>query len=290
MASPYKHVAAKRLNDLIARYNLKYVKLDLTTVFNAYGESPGCYAEGHDHKTWAESLDGIYEGIKDVTDAAYREHPDVVLDLTFELWGQKHVIDYGLLAAGDLDWLSNVSDDSPEDAGPRAARTLLYLRSLAIPAETMLIGNLQAETAPIEERLATAMGAGPLFLGDLRKLTPDEQDWYGGRIRWFKALRRAVPLNEGFFPLGSWMQPGAATWDGYARLARQGEGLIVLFKNDSGVRGVEVKLPAFPDGKFMVRSEMSGKTLGTYSGSQFQAGIEFPLPSEYQVEILEIRK
>ena len=290
MASPYRQIAAKRLNDLIARYNLKYVKLDLTTVFNAYGESPGCYAEGHDHKTWAESLDGIYEGIKYVTDAAYREHPDVVLDLTFELWGQKHVIDYGLLAAGDLDWLSNVSDASPGDAGPRAARTLLYLRSLAIPAETMLIGNLQADKAPIEERLATAMGAGPLLLGDLRKLTPDEQDWYGERIRWFKALRRAVPLNEGFFPLGSWMQPGAATWDGYARLGRQGEGLIVLFRNDSGARSAEVKLPAFPDGAFTVRSEMSGRAVGTYSGSQFREGIEFPLPAKYQVEILEIRK
>jgi len=290
MASPYKRVAAKRLNDLITRYNLKYVKLDLTTVFNAYGESPGCYAEGHDHKTWAESLDGIYEGINYVTDAAYREHPDVVLDLTFELWGQKHVIDYGLLAAGDLDWLSNVSDASPDDAGPRAARTLLYLRSLAIPTETMLIGNLQADKAPIEERLATALGAGPLFLGDLRRLTPGELDWYGERIRWFKSLRRAVPLSEGFFPLGSWMQPGAATWDGYARLGRQGEGLIVLFKNDSGAGSAEVKLPAFPEGKFTVRSEMSGEALGTYSGSQFQSGIEFPLPAKYQVEILEIRK
>jgi alpha-galactosidase len=290
LASPYKRVAAKRLNDLISRYNLKYVKLDLTTVFNAYGESPGCYAEGHDHGTWAESLDGIYEGIKYVTDAAYREHPDVVLDLTFELWGQKHVIDYGLLAAGDLDWLSNVNDALPGDAGPRAARTLLYLRSLAIPAETMLIGNLQADRAPIEERLATAMGSGPLFLGDLRKLTPDEQDWYGARIRWFKALRRAVPLNEGFFPLGSWTQPGEAAWDGFARLGRQGEGLIVLCKNGSGAKSVDVQLPVFPDGEFTVRSEVSGQALGTFSGSQFRAGIEFPLPEKGQVEILEIRK
>jgi alpha-galactosidase len=154
----------------------------------------------------------------------------------------------------------------------------------------MLIGNLQADKAPIEERLATAMGSGPLLLGDLRKLTPDEQDWYGERIRWFKALRRAVPLNEGFFPLGSWMQPGAATWDGYARLGRQGEGLVVLFRNDSGARSAEVKLPAFPDGAFTVRSQMSGRAVGTYSGSQFREGIEFPLPAKYQVEILEIRK
>ena len=112
-----------------------------------------------------------------MTDQIYRDHPGVLLDLTFELWGQKHIIDYGLLAAGDLDWLSNVEDGTPGSAGPRQARTLLYLRSLAIPAETMLIGNLQAEMSPIEERLATAMGAGPLFLGDLRKLTAEQHAW-----------------------------------------------------------------------------------------------------------------
>ena len=112
LASPYRDWAAKRINELIKRHNLRYVKIDLTTVFNAYGEAPGCYAQGHYHRNWAESLGGIYEGMQYVTDQIYREHPDVLLDLTFELWGQKHIIDYGLLDAGDLDWMSNVDDTS----------------------------------------------------------------------------------------------------------------------------------------------------------------------------------
>jgi alpha-galactosidase len=259
-------------------------------VFNAYGESPGCYAQGHDHSSWAESLERIYEGIQYVTDHIYSEHPEVLLDLTFELWGQKHIIDYGLLAAGDLDWLSNVDDGTPGAAGPRQARTLLYLRSLAIPSETMLIGNLQAEMASIEDRLATAMGAGPLFLGDLRKLTPEQQDWYGEKIRWFKALRKGVPLLEGFFPLGNWQQPGAGTWDGFARLSRQGEGMIALFKNESHLDRVAVRLPVYPDGTFHIRSAMTGKSLGARTGEQFRQGIEIHLPAEHQVDILEIRK
>jgi alpha-galactosidase len=290
LATPYREVAAKRISELIGRYRLKYVKVDLTTVFNTYGESPGCYAAGHDHKTWAESLGRIYEGIKYVTDRIYRDHPDVLLDLTFELWGQKHVIDHGLLAAGDFDWLSNVDDATPDSAGPRAARTLLYLRSLAIPTEAMLIGNLRADVPTIEERFATAIGSAPLFLGDLRKLTPAELDWYGERIRWFKKLRRDVPVTEGFFPLGSWQQPGAATWDGFARLSRQGEGLIAIFKNESGVAQVEVKLPVFPAGSYRMRSVMTGESLGTFSGEQFQRGITVQLPRQYKVEILEIRR
>jgi alpha-galactosidase len=290
LATPYRQVAAERINELIGRYNLKYVKIDLTTVFNAYGEAPGCYARGHDHQTWAESLARIYEGIQYVTGQIYRQHPDVLLDLTFELWGQKHLIDYGLLAAGDLDWLSNVDDATPDAAGPRQARTLLYQRALAMPTEAMLIGNLHANTRPLEERLATAMGAGPLFLGDLRQLTPAELDWYAAKIRWFKALRARVPIDEGFFPLGAWPQPGALAWDGFARLSRQGEGLIAIFRNDSGVAQVEIKIPVFPDGDFTVRSEMTGKSLGRLTGEQFRRGVPIPLPSEYKVELLELRR
>jgi alpha-galactosidase len=290
LASDYQDAAAKRISDLIGRYHLAYVKMDLTTVFNAYGESPGCYAQGHFHATWAESLVRIYEGIRYVTDRIYQDHPDVLLDLTFELWGQKHVIDYGLLAAGDLDWLSNVDDKVPGAAGPRQARTLLYLRSLAIPAETMLIGNLQAEMPSIEERLVTAMGSAPLFLGDLRKLTAQQQTWYGEKIRWFKALRRQVSLWEGFFPVGNWRQPGGASWDGFARISRDGEGMIGLFRNESHVDSALVKLPVFPEGSFHVRSAMTGREIGTFSGDSFRRGIEIQFPGEERVELLEIRK
>jgi len=290
MASPYREAAARRISDLISRYHLGYVKIDLTTVFNAYGEAPGCYAEGHYHRNWAESLEGIYEGIQYVTDQIYREHPDVLLDLTFELWGQKHVIDYGLLGAGDLDWMSNVNDAALDSAGPRQARTLLYHRSLAIPVETMLIGNLRAETPPIEERFATAIGSGPLLLGDLRKLTPQQQDWYGERIRWFKDLRKAVSLNEGFFALGTWLQPGAASADGFARLDREGEGLMVIFRNESSQDNLKVNVPTFPDGAFQVSSKMTGKSLGTFSGQQMRQGIQIQIPAKGKVEVLEIRK
>ncbi len=290
LASPYKEISARRISDLIGRYNLRYVKIDLTTVFNAYGESPGCYATDHDHGSWAQSLEGIYEGIQYVTDHIYSEHPDVLLDITFEVWGQKHTIDYGLLGAGDVDWLSNVEDRWPDAAGPRQARTLLYHRSLAVPAETMLIGNLQAEMGSIEERLVTAMGAGPLLLGDLRKLSAEQQAWYGEKIRWFKALRKEVPMLEGFFPLGEWKGPGAVTWDGFARLSRQGEGMIAVFKNESHLQEVIIELPVFPDGAFVLRSVITGRAQASYTGEQFRHGIRLQLPAEHKVEVLEIRR
>jgi alpha-galactosidase len=290
LGTPYREVAAKRISDLIGRYNLRYVKIDLTTVFNAYGEAPGCFAHNHFHRSHADSILWIYEGIQCVTNRIYHDHPDVLLDLTYEVWGQKHIIDYGLLNAGNLDWLSNVEDKMPGSAGPRQARTLLYQRSLAIPTETMLIGNLQAEMGAIEERLATAMGAGPLFLGDLRKLTPKQLAWYGSKIAWFKQLRKDVPMLEGFFRFGSWNTPGAATWDGFARLSRRGEGMIALFKNESQFDKVSVALPVFPEGTFHVRSALNEQVLGAYTAQQLRQGFQVHFPPDYKVELLEIRR
>ena len=288
LASPYRDTAARRISDLIRRYNLAYVKMDQTTVFNTYGEAPGCYADGHYHHGWAESLHAIYESIGYVTERIYREHPDVLLDLTFELWGQKHLIDYGLLAAGDLDWLSNIADFDPTSAGPRQSRALLYQRSLAIPVETMLIGNFRANIQPIELRFATTIGSAPLLLGDLRLLTPEQQDWYGERIRWHKKFRGQVSINDGFFPLGSWQQPSAAEFDGFLRISRRGEGLLVIFRNESKTDAFTVTAPVYPDGRFQMRSRITGEARGSFTGAGMRRGIEIKVPAGHQVEVLQI--
>lgn len=213
----------------------------------------------------------------------------MLLDLTFELWGQKHIIDYGLLTSADLDWMSNVDDQSEEAAGPIQARKLLYDRGMAIPAETMLIGNLRATTADIEERFATEIGSAPVLLGDLRKLTPDQIRWYRQNIDWYKKLRARIPLNEGFFPLGSFTQPNARAWDGFARLSRSGEGIIVLFRNQCSSPFARIVIPAFPEGSFGMQSVVDHKKLEA-QGIQFQRGLDLHFPAKHSVEILEIRR
>ncbi len=288
LASDYGQLAADRLIELIERYHLAYLKLDLTTVFNAYGEAPGCYARGHRHASAAESVLHIYEGIAQVTQAIYRQHPDVLIDLTFELWGQKHTIDYGLLRAADLSWISNVGDNTDDAAGPRQARTLLYQRSLAIPVETMLIGNLRAETGDLREKFATALGSCPLLLGDLRSL-PDEQiAWCGEKIRWQRQLRRAVNLSESFFPLGSWRQPSAVEWDGFARLSRSGEGIIVLFRNQSHAPQALVRIPLPGGATYILTSILTAATLMPRTAAEFRAGFAITFDTE-PVVVLEVR-
>jgi alpha-galactosidase len=288
MASPFRHTAAARINDAIERYRLAYAKLDLTTIFNAYGEAPGCWAQGHDHGDWAESLVRIYEGIKQMTAEVYARHPDVLLDLTFELWGQKHIIDAGLLAAGDLDWMSNVDDTRPNSAGPLQVRQLLYARAGSMPVEAMLIGNLHADLPSIQESFATTIGSAPLLLGDLRKLTPADRAWYRDKIAWFKHLRKRVKLSESFFPLGSWRQTSPTAWDGFARLAKSGEGVVALFPNKSNTSEARIELPLIPEGRYQVRSVITGKTLGTFDQAAWKKGVPIAFPGP--VEILELQR
>jgi alpha-galactosidase len=287
LACAFRESAAERVMDAIERFRLAYVKLDLTTIFNAYGEAPGCWAKNHDHRDWAESLVRIYEGIRYVTGRVYEKHPEVLLDLTFELWGQKHIIDAGLLAAGDLDWMSNVDDRHPDSAGPRQARQLLYARAASMPVESMLIGNLHGELPTIEESFATAMGSAPVLLGDLRKLTTADRAWYHEKIGWFKQLRGRAALSESFFPLGSWQQVTPAAWDGYARLARSGDGLIALFRNESNVKKATVQLGPLPEGSYRLHSVMTGRDLPPATREAFVRGVEIPFPG--RVEVLEVR-
>jgi alpha-galactosidase len=289
MACGFRETVAARLLEAVERFRLVYIKLDLTTIFNAYGEAPGCWAKGHDHGTWAESLIRIYEGISYVTRRVYEKHPDVLLDLTFELWGQKHIIDAGLLAAGDLDWMSNVEDRHPGSAGPIQARQLLYQRAVSMPVEAMLIGNLHADMDPIAERFATVIGSAPVLNGDLRRLGDSDRRWWHEKIAWFKNLRKTTSISESFFALGSWQQTTPAAWDGFARLARDGSGVVALFRNQSKEPEALVQLPLIPAGRYRVRSVMTGKDVGVFGQSDWARGVGVAFPGTSTVEVLDVK-
>lgn len=288
MASAYRETVAGRINHAIERFHLAYVKLDLTTIFNAYGEAPGCWAKNHYHGNWAESLNMIYEGISYVTRKVYEKHPNVLLDLTFELWGQKHIIDAGLLAAGDLDWMSNVDDNHSDSAGPLQARQLLYQRAASMPAEAMLIGNMIAGLPTNEESFATVIGSAPLFLGDLRKLSVADRQWFYEKISWFKQLRKSTKISDSFFPLGSWQQPTPIAWDGFARFDHSGNGVIALFRNESNATEAVVQLPRLPAGKYKLHSIFTGGSLGVFSHSDWSLGIPIGFPGQIRAEVVEV--
>ena len=288
LASPYKDAAIERIAELVKRYQLSYVKLDLTTVFNTYGEQPGCFEKRPQYKTPQEASERIYEALNDIANTLHQRFPKLLVDYTFELWGEKHLIDYGLLKVADLDWMSNIADQSDQKAGALQVRTLLYQRGMAIPVDTMLIGNLQAETPSWQEHAATEMGSGPVFLGDLRKQSSAEAENFKDWIARNNRLRSSVSITDSFFPLGSWRQPRVNRWDGFARIARNGEGLVVLFRNESAAPSAEVKIPGYPDGNFTLTSWASGSKQH-FDGKTISEGLSIPFEEGETVKVVEIR-
>ena len=289
LASPYKDAAVERIAELVKRYQLSYVKLDLTTVFNTYGEQPGCFEKRAEYKTPQEASVRIYEALDDIAMALHKRFPDLKLDYTFELWGEKHLIDYGLLKVADLDWMSNVGDQSNDKAGPRQVRTLLYQRGMAIPVDAMLIGNLQAETGSWQEHAATEMGSGPVFLGDLRKQTTADEAHFKDWISRYNNLRKSVSISDSFFPLGSWHQPRTDQWDGFARLAQSGEGLLVLFRNKGNASSATIQIPGYPDGVFTMKS-WDGSSETDVNGKSLRNGLSIPFGNSEIVKAIEIRR
>lgn len=290
LASPFRDDELERLSALIRRYDLRYVKLDLTTVFNTYGEQPGCYGAGGEHAATSvdhEFTSRGYEALSYLARELHRRFPGLLIDFSFELWGGKHLIDYGLLHDADLDWISNVGDRIATDSGPRAARMLLYQRGMAIPAESMLIGNLQGDTGSWRVRAATEMGSFPLLLGDFRKVSPQDRAHYAGWIARYRNLREEVPLNQSFFPLGAWRQPRRGQWDGFARFSTKGEGLIALFDNGAQHASAHIRIPGFPDGAVVVQAWDSTQTY-SWTGEQLRHGIDIPIAAD--AEILELRR
>lgn len=289
LASSFRDDELERLSALIRNYDLRYVKLDLTTVFNTYGEQAGCYGAGGEHTATPADHEFVprgYEALSFIAEELHRRFPGLLVDYSFELWGGKHLIDYGLLHEADLDWMSNVTDRVATDAGPRAARMLLYERGMAIPADSMLIGNLQGDTGSWRVRAATEMGSFPLLLGDFRKISPQDQAHYADWLGRYRALRERVELNQSFFPLGDWRQPRSDKWDGFARLSAKGEGLIVLFRNDAREATAHLRIPGFPGDAVTAQVWDSSRNY-SWSGDELRRGIEIPITGD--AEILELR-
>jgi alpha-galactosidase len=152
----------------------------------------------------------------------------------------------------------------------------------------MLIGNLHGEQATIQERFATAIGSAPLLLGDLRKLSAADRKWYHEKISWFKEIRRSTKISESFFPLGSWLQPTPAAWDGFARVDRNGKGVLALFPNKSSEPDLNLKLPLLPTGSFKLQSVFTGKEVGTFTKADWVRGVPISLSNSATVEVFEI--
>ncbi|MBI3761328.1 MAG: alpha-galactosidase [Chloroflexi bacterium] len=324
--SGFRDYILSKLDEIIRRYGVELLKLDLSCVRNLYepGRYPGCFAEGHGHRTPRESHLRILERLFEIVAALKSAHPRCLFDLSYELYGVMDGHDLALIKVADQNWFTNLT--SPHETNFRREA---YQRGRVTRPWTLNFGGASLDHPHCPNYgLFSTFTSHALFWGDLARLDEATRAHYRRWFAWLKTqrarddfyryyrvsdifpvpdgvssrdFRRAVPSARygiapdgihppGFDPVSE--HPGHF-WDGVARLNERGEGPVFLFR-PAGSRHSEfqLRLPwVLPESRYLVRDETESRDLGVFDGKTLiEAGISVTIarPAEAKVIVLRL--
>jgi alpha-galactosidase len=279
---------------LVDEHGLAYIKLDLAIETSAYvydDRHTGCYATGHPyHRDHAESYGVIYERCMQLFDELHREAPDLFIDCTFETAGKLQLMDYGIAGHAEGNWLSNVEQTNP--TGPLRVRNLAWGRTPALPATSLVIGNLRMNGEYHELGFKSLTGSLPIMLGDPRQLTAEEKQRYKSWAEWLNTLEASHAFMSFRQDLPGFGEPAEGCWDGFCRLNTDtgSGGLVGVFRHGAVETSRTVTLPWLDFNKtYLVKQGFEGKLIATQSGKELaEKGFSVTLEKKYDGELFEV--
>jgi alpha-galactosidase len=102
LGSDYTRYMSYEMDGLVKELDLDYI--ELTGPMIPYGETRGCFAEDHVHRSSAESLWYIYEGLFAICEYLHVRHPDLIIHISPKAYSPEGTIDYALLKYADVGW------------------------------------------------------------------------------------------------------------------------------------------------------------------------------------------
>jgi alpha-galactosidase len=278
----------------VDEHGLAYLKLDLAIVSSAYvynQDRTGCYADNHPfHRDREESYEVIYRRCMQLFDELHREVPDLFIDCTFETAGKLQLMDYGIAKHAEGNWLSNIQQNN--HVGPLRMRNLAWGRTPALPATSLVIGNMRMEDQYHELAFKSLTGTLPIMLGDPRKLTPEEKQRYKSWSGWLKKLESRHAFMSFRQDLPGFGEPTEGCWDGFCRLNTETDsgGLVGVFKHGAVEESRVVTIPWLDfDKTYIVKQGYEGKTVDTLTGKELaEKGFIVKLTQKYDGELFEI--
>lgn len=278
----------------VQEYGIEYVKLDLAIVTSAYVYDPkhtGCYATDHKyHRDHEESYDVIYENTMKMFDELHEAAPNLFIDCTFETAGKLQLMDYGIAKHAEGNWLSNVEEFAP--AGTLRVRELGWVRSPALPATSLVIGNQSMQQPLHILAYKSLMGTLPIMLGDPRELSKAERAEFKAWASWSKGLEQRHGIMSFRQDLPGFGMPMLGSWDGFCRInteTRSG-GLVGVFREGSAETSRVVTVRDLePDAMYCVRRGPDGCEIARMTGRDLEKkGFQVVLEDEYSGELFEI--
>lgn len=281
---------------LVKEHGLAYTKLDLSIVTSAYVNDPsvsGCYATDHPgHRDHEESFIAIYENVLKLFDELHSEAPELFIDCTFETAGKLQLQDYAFAMHAEGNWLSNIEEPFP--TGALRMRHLAWWRSPALPAGSLVIGNLPLDSKNLEFDLKSLIGALPIVLGDPRKLSAEQKasikKWSG----WMAEMQKKYDYMSFRQDLPGFGEPAEGRWDGWSRInteTRKG-GIIGIFRQGAMENSRKIVVEGLdPEKTYSVILAPDNKIINNFKGALLmKEGFTIALQKEYDGNIYEIRQ
>ena len=295
LATPWREYIRDKILGLVRDHGLAYVKLDLAIATSAYvydDARTGCYAKDHPgHRGREDSYDAIFTGCMKLFDELHAAAQDLFIDCTFETAGKTFLMDYGIAKHAEGNWLSNIA--SSED-GRLYVRSLAWGRTPALPATSLVIGNLHMNGERHLMSFKSLAGTLPIMLGDPRKLTVAERAEYREWSDWLKGLEARHGMMSFRQDIPGFGEPQEGAWDGFERInteTRSG-GLVGVFRHNAAERSRRVAVRGLdPDAKYAVLKGAKGVRVAEMTGRELEeVGFEVVLPERYDGELYEIAR
>lgn len=295
LASGYYDYILEKIKRHVRENDLAYIKLDLAIANSAYVldySKKGDYkSEGKAHKDRESSYFAIYEKALRLFDDLHKAFPNLLVDCTYEVWGEYYINDYALIEHADYDWLTNYDDDAP--VGPINIRQMAFDRGRAIPVATNLIGNQYMDSPYSKYTFLSLASVKPILVGDSRKLPQALKPWYLKWNTWFKMMDQKYQFTRFSYVSDIFQRPTMSNWDGVYKFNKEKQGGVLFFFRNGSVETTRTfAFPlAQPGGRYRLFSPEDGKDLGIFSGTELlEKGIRVTIEKQFDASVCAIEK
>ena len=279
---------------LVEKYGLSYAKLDLAIVTSPYVNNDsisGSYATDHPyHKDHNESFIVIYERVMQLFDELHHEAPELFIDCTFETAGKLQLMDYAIAQHADGNWLSNFEEPSP--LGALRVRQMAWWRSPALPASSLVIGNLPMNDPNFIFGLKSLIGTLPIVLGDPRKIPIAKRKEIRTWSLWMRKMQKKHDYMSYRKDLAGFQEPKEGAWDGWQRINFQTKkgGVFGIFRQGALEETRKVFLKDLVEDKnYSIKLAPTGKTILKATGKELMyTGFIVKLNHLYDANIYEV--
>ena len=294
MSTDWKNYIKDVILNLVNENGLAYAKLDFAVVTSPYLYKPevsGCYANNHPlHPDHSSSYDVNYNRTMSLFDELHKAAPDLFIDCTFETAGRLNMNDYAIAKHAEGNWLSNIYE--PGAIGALRARLLAWQRTPALPASTLVIGNLRLNDPERELMLKSLAGTLPILLGDPTKLTTAERQSFKAWVDWLKGVENRHAYMSFRQDLPGFGEPTEGNWDGFTRINTETKsgGLIGVFRQGGNEKERTITVKYLDSvKKYNIKEGKTGKLISTMTGKQLEEeGFKVILPKKYDSQLFEI--